>query len=130
MKQLGQLEAAVMKRLWDSERAVSVREVLEDLQPERPLAYTTVMTVLDNLHGKALVTREKHGRAWVYSAAVSRDEHTAELLDQVLAQTSDRGAALLQFLGHLSDDDRARLRSALDPGAPGEKPSEKPRTRP
>lgn len=129
MKQLGQLEAVVMQRLWAAERAVSVREVLENLQSERPLAYTTVMTVLDNLHGKGLLTREKQGRAWVYSAAVSREEHTAELLDQVLAQTSDRGAALLQFVGHLSDDDRARLRSALGAGAPGEVQAEPPRTR-
>ena len=50
MRQLGQLEAVVMDLVWAKNGPVSVREVLEDIQRERPLAYTTVMTVMDNLH--------------------------------------------------------------------------------
>lgn len=121
MRQLGQLEAAVMQRLWAADRPVSTREVLEDLQRDRNIAYTTVMTVLDNLHGKGLVGREKQGRAYLYSATVSREEHTAGLLDQVLAQSQDRGATLLHFVGQMSDEDLAELRSALahlEPPAP------------
>lgn len=113
MRQLGQLEASIMHRLWDWERPVSVREVLEDLQQSRDIAYTTVMTVLDNLHGKGLVTRQKAGRAYLYSAAVSREAHTAELMDQVLAQSADRGAALLHFVGQMSQEELHALRSAL-----------------
>ena len=121
MRQLGQLEAAVMQRLWAADRPVSTREVLEDLQRDRNIAYTTVMTVLDNLHGKGLVGREKQGRAYLYSATVSREEHTAGLLDQVLAQSQDRGATLLHFVGQMSDEDLAELRTALahlEPPAP------------
>ena len=58
MRQMGQLEAAVMHRLWDWDRPASVREVVDDLQRERKIAYTTVMTVLDNLHRKGLVHRQ------------------------------------------------------------------------
>lgn len=72
MKQMGQLEAAVMHRLWDWDRPASVREVVDDLQRERKIAYTTVMTVLDNLHRKGLVHRQKQGRAYVYTAVMSR----------------------------------------------------------
>lgn len=113
MKQLGELEAAVMQRLWQWQRPVPVREVLEDLQRERHLAYTTVMTVLDNLHGKGFVRRVKDGRAYLYSATMSREEHTAGMLDQVLAASADRGATLLHFVGHMSQEELAELRSAL-----------------
>lgn len=113
MKQLGQLEAAVMQRLWDWDRAVAVREVLEDLQKERDLAYTTVMTVLDNLHSKGFVRREKSGRAFLYSATLTREEHTAGLLEQVLSASSDRGATLLHFVGQMDESQLSELRSAL-----------------
>ena len=111
-----------MQRLWDADDPVSVRFVLEDLQRERSLAYTTVMTVMDNLHGKGLVRRHKEGRAYVYEPVLSREEHTARLLEDVLATSNDRSAALLHFVGQLDDDVLADLRAALDPdpeGVPG-----------
>lgn len=114
MRQLGQLEAVVMQHLWAGDRALSVREVLEALQRDREIAYTTVMTVLDNLHSKGLVGRQKDGRAYLYFPTVTREEHTAGLLDQVLAQSPDRGAALLHFVGQMSEHELAELRSALD----------------
>lgn len=122
MKQLGQLEATVMQRLWDWDRPVAVRDVLEDLQKSRAIAYTTVMTVLDNLHNKGFVRREKDGRAYLYAATLTREAHTATLLEQVLSESPDRSAALLHFVGHMSEDEVADLRSALasinDPEAP------------
>lgn len=114
MKSLGQLEAVVMQRLWDASEPLPVRAVLEDLQREREIAYTTVMTVLDNLHGKGVVRRHKEGRAFVYEAAQTRAAYTAGLLDDVLDSTGDRSAALLHFLGRLDEDTRAELRGALD----------------
>lgn len=112
--QLGQLEAAVMERLWSWDRPVLVREVLEDLQRDRPLAYTTVMTVLDNLHRKGLVLREKSGRAYAYLPTRSRAQHTAELMEQALSSTGDRGSALLRFVEQMSADEITKLRAALD----------------
>lgn len=113
MKQLGELEAVVMDRLWQWQHPVAVREVLEDLQTERHLAYTTVMTVLDNLHRKGFVRREKDGRAYQYVATTSREEHTADMLEQVLSASSDRGATLLHFVGQMSQAELDELRSAL-----------------
>ena len=44
MRRFGELEAAIMDRLWEWGRPVLVREVVDDLRDERGLAYTTVMT--------------------------------------------------------------------------------------
>ena len=122
MRQLGDLEAVVMDRLWSWARPVVVREVLEDLQRDRRIAYTTVMTVLDNLHRKGHVEREKDGRAYRYRAAQTREQHTAQLMDQLLSSTPDRGAVLLYFVGTMPAEEIARLREALDSSGspPGE----------
>lgn len=114
MRPLGQLEATVMERLWASESSVAVRGVLVDLQKERAIAYTTVMTVLDNLHRKGMVTREKAGRAYRYRPAYTREEHTAALMEQVLAGSGDRGAALMYFVEQMPPDEIRRLRQALE----------------
>jgi predicted transcriptional regulator len=53
------LQAAIIEPLWDAERPVLVRDVLNDLHPQRLLAYTTVMTVKDNLYRKGWLTRER-----------------------------------------------------------------------
>ena len=113
MTQLGQLEAAVMERLWTLDRPVSVRDVLEDLNRDRNLAYTTVMTVLDNLHRKGMVLREKSGRAYSYRPSRSRAGHTAELMEQALSRNPDRSTALLRFVEQMSPEELEALRLAL-----------------
>ncbi|MEJ7742726.1 MAG: BlaI/MecI/CopY family transcriptional regulator [Nocardioidaceae bacterium] len=114
MRQLGQLEAAVMERVWAGDRPVLVREVLEDLQQDRPLAYTTVMTVMDNLHKKGFLSRERQGRAYAYRAMRSREEHTAEIMEEVLATAGDRSATLLHFVESISADEMDELKAAID----------------
>jgi predicted transcriptional regulator len=59
-----------MEMLWDRGDA-TVRQVLEGMGGD--LAYTTVMTVLDRLHGKGRVKRHKKGLAWSYRAAAPRE---------------------------------------------------------
>ncbi len=118
MPPLGHLEAAVMERLWVRDRPMAVREVLEDLQQDRDLAYTTVMTVLDNLHRKGMVIREKVGRAYVYRPARSKATHTADLMEQALSTTADRGTALMHFIRQMPAEEAAELRRLLDSTAP------------
>lgn len=102
-----------MQRLWSWDRPVLVRDVVEDLQRDRQIAYTTVMTVLDNLYRKGYVTRHKEGRAYRYTATWSREQHTARLMEQALAESSDRSAALLHFVEQMPAAELARLRKAL-----------------
>ncbi len=113
MRPLGQLEDMVMQHLWSVQGPLSVREVHETLAEQRTLAYTTVMTVLDNLHSKGLVTREKQGKAYRYTPVSSRDEHTAEVLQEVLADSQDRTAALMHLVGKMDPGEAAELLSAL-----------------
>jgi predicted transcriptional regulator len=111
---LGQLEATVMSCLWSTERPMSVREVLSLVNADRDLAYSTVMTVLDNLHRKNMVLRKKSGRAWLYVPAASRSVYTAELMEQALDFSPDRGSALLRFVEQLPEAEVAQLRRVLD----------------
>ena len=111
---LGRLEAAVMDVLWDSVEPLRVRDVLERLAPQRRLAYTTVMTVLENLHRKEWVVRERDGRAYRYEPAATRDEAAAQAMRRVLDAIGDPENALLHFARSASDREVAALRKALD----------------
>lgn len=114
MRKLGELEALVMEQLWSSSEPLSVRRVLEALPDGRHRAYTTVMTVMDNLFHKGFLARERSGRAYVYRPSQSRAEHTAEVMEEALSRGGDRGAALLHFVGQLNPDEATALRALLD----------------
>jgi predicted transcriptional regulator len=114
MRQFGELEAVIMDRLWQWGRPALVREVLEDLRKERPLAYTTVMTVMENLHRKGWLRRHRDGRAWRYEPASSRSAYTAALMSNALATSTDRRTALAHFVLQMSPHDAALLQQALD----------------
>ncbi len=113
MRQMGQLEAAVMDRLWSWDHSANVRDVLEDLQRDRTIAYTTVMTVMDNLYQKGFLTRELDGRAYRYSTAESREQYTARIMEEVLSSSSDPGATLLHFVERIPATELSRLKAAL-----------------
>lgn len=117
MRAFGDLEAAVMERLWSWEAPATVREVLEDLTKQRPLAYTTVLTVMDNLHRKGFLLREREGRAYRYRPASDRAAYAAELMGEALADSGDRVGALLQFVEHIPPAEVTKLRAALDAAA-------------
>ncbi len=114
MNTLGELERAVMEQLWSADHAVSVREVHSALGSERDLAYTTVMTVLDRLAKKSVVTREREGRAWIYRPAKSRESMVADIMHTALDDHEvDRSAALMAFVDRVSPAEMALLREAL-----------------
>ncbi|MFF4398000.1 BlaI/MecI/CopY family transcriptional regulator [Streptomyces sp. NPDC001480] len=102
-----------MTRVWKWNRPVTVREVLEDLQRERSIAYTTVMTVLDNLHQKGWVRREAEGRAYRYEAVSTRAAYAAALMNDAWSQSDNPAAALVAFFGMMSDEQRRALRDAV-----------------
>ncbi|MER8113997.1 BlaI/MecI/CopY family transcriptional regulator [Streptomyces sp. NPDC094031] len=110
---LGELEDAVMTRVWKWNRPVTVREVLEDLQQERTIAYTTVMTVLDNLHQKGWVRREAEGRAYRYEAVSTRAAYAAALMNDAWSQSDNPAAALVAFFGMMSEEQRQALQDAV-----------------
>ena len=113
VKGLGELEAEVMDRIWDLGRPLTVREVLDDLSGSRPLAYTTVMTVLDNLHRKSWLVREMVNRAYVYTPTMSREQHSAQLMESALSASSDATATLVHFVASMGPDELETLSAAL-----------------
>ncbi|MFJ7195527.1 MULTISPECIES: BlaI/MecI/CopY family transcriptional regulator [unclassified Streptomyces] len=129
-RQLGDLEDAVMTRVWQWNRPVTVREVLEDLQQERSIAYTTVMTVMDNLHQKGWVRREVDGRAYRYTAVSTRAAYSAALMNEAWSRSDNPAAALVAFFGMMSAEQREALRDAMRivqpdlSGTPGSPPGE------
>jgi predicted transcriptional regulator len=112
MPALGDLEVQVMRRVWARREPVTVRDVLGDLQLERPIAYTTVMTVMGNLEKKGWLRRHAEGRAYRYEPLVSAEEYSAELMRQALAASTDRPAVLMHFIEELSEEEARALEEA------------------
>jgi predicted transcriptional regulator len=92
------LELACLKALWSLQEG-NVRAVQQVVALSRPLAYTTIMTVLDRLVRKGKLTRRKVGRAFVYSPEASRDSMRRAALRELLDGYFDGSEAeLLEFL--------------------------------
>ncbi|WP_433249527.1 BlaI/MecI/CopY family transcriptional regulator [Streptosporangium sp. CA-135522] len=90
MRRLGELESAIMERIWSYNRPASVRDVVEDLHIDREIAYTTVMTVINKLHTKGLLKRQFVGKAYIYETVSSKETHTAELMRESPASSGNR----------------------------------------
>ena len=113
MPRLGTLEAAVMDVLWSLGTSATVRDVLDVLPAQRGLAYTTVMTVLTNLHRKGMVGREPAGRAYRYRPALTREAAATASLREILDASVDPRSVLLHFAETASEEESAALRDAL-----------------
>ncbi|MEU8658626.1 BlaI/MecI/CopY family transcriptional regulator [Actinoplanes philippinensis] len=105
------LEREVMTKLWDAGEPLTVRQVHDLLSRERDLAYTTVMTVLDRLAKKGLVTQQRADRAYRYAPSQTREEMTAGVMLDALSATPDMDAALAYFVGQLPPE---ALRAAIE----------------
>jgi predicted transcriptional regulator len=92
------LELICLRALWKLDEG-NVRDVRQAIAGSRQLAYTTVMTLLERLARKGLVTRRKVGRAFVYAPVASRD--------------SIRRLALREFLECHFDGSEEQLRRFL-----------------
>ncbi|MFD3508577.1 BlaI/MecI/CopY family transcriptional regulator [Nocardia sp. NPDC058666] len=114
MRGFGDLEAVLMDRLWDRDvDATTVRELFDELTAEREIAYTTVMSTMDNLHRKGWLAREREGRAYRYWPTITREEHSARLMHEALHVGGRADLVLNHFVDRISDDEFAGLRAAL-----------------
>ena len=92
------LELLCLKALWSLGEG-NVKDVRRLVGETRPLAYTTIMTVLDRLVHKGTLTRRKTGRAFVYAPTLARDQM--------------RRAALREFLDGFFDGSEKQLLAFL-----------------
>jgi predicted transcriptional regulator len=109
----GGLEAAIMELIWRRPGPATVRDVHGELAAQRVIAYTTVMTVMDNLHRKGFLNRRLIGRAYAYQPTASQEEYAAGLMRQALAESSDHGATLAHFVAQMTDEETQELRLVL-----------------
>jgi predicted transcriptional regulator len=107
---LDSLDHAVMDFVW-ARGEVSVRDACTRFGPD--VAYTTVMTTMDRLFKKGLLTRRKVGRAFVYTAAASRaaveGAVATELVHSLLRRDGEPLPVLSSLVDAVSDRDRALL---------------------
>lgn len=122
MRGFGDLEAVIMHLVWDHASPVTVRELFDELRKERAIAYTTVMSTMDNLHRKGWLDRVKEGKAYRYAATASREEYSARLMQEALAGGGNTEAVLNHFVAQMDGDDSEVLRAVVrrlgaeDPG--------------
>ena len=82
---IGSLEADILAVVWELD-TTTVRQVYETLRERRQIAYTTVMTVMNNLVKKHLLTQDKSRIAYLYAPAIPG----REVVDTVLHSVVDR----------------------------------------
>jgi predicted transcriptional regulator len=95
-----------MRVVW-AQGDCTVRSVREQLEHDRsrPLAYTTVMTILARLHERGLLSRSKVGRGYVYRARSDERAMLHDLSDLAVDRLLEQygTAALRRFAEHLSE---------------------------
>lgn len=107
------LEQVVLEVLWASPAGMPAQDVRAAVGEPRP-AVTTVLTVLERLRAKGLVTRARQRRAFAYRATAAREQLVAAAMLAALQDSTDRALALSRFVDAVADDDLCALRRALD----------------
>src|ERR1700759_2872716 len=118
MARFGELEASIMDVVWAAAVPVRVRAVSDRLNQDRPLAFNTVQTVMENLYHKGWLTREKNGRAYWYQAVRSRDDYVGQLLSGPPSVPPDPTASLVGLVGTMDPAGGAAVRAAVDAATP------------
>jgi BlaI family transcriptional regulator, penicillinase repressor len=98
--QLGPLEERLLEALWERGHA-TVRDLVSSDGPCQDLAYTTVMTTLDRLFKKNLLSREAEGRAFRYAPRFTREELHREVAGEAFRQLMDASPASSLPLSYL-----------------------------
>jgi len=123
--ELAPLELDCMNTLWPLGEG-TVREIQQRLAPTRPRAYTTIMTIMDRLAHKGVVTRHKVGRAYLYRPNLTADQARTHAVEQVVEGFFEGSAEALA--AHLAGEapTAAPARARHDGGrVPAQKPVEK-----
>lgn len=110
---LGSLEAELLHILWNSGDWLAAPALHERLTRARPLAYTTVSTVLIRLWNKGHLERVRDGRSFAYRALHTKEQYTATRMAGLLSDLGDRPKALSWFLELLDPAERAQLKRLL-----------------
>jgi BlaI family penicillinase repressor len=97
-------ELEVLQVLWERGPG-TVREVMKVLNQERPRAYTSVMSLMNVMEEKGLLRSKPEGRAFLYSAKVSRDKVQSRMVGDLLGRVFEGSASSLVL--HLLEQSKA-----------------------
>jgi predicted transcriptional regulator len=115
-KPLTPTELEMMSIVW-KQGTCSVHQIVEELPPERQLAYTSVSTVVRILEKKGFLESVTQGRSHLYTAVVDKETYQNRTLDKLVTNLFDGSPALLvqQLIDskQLSAEDLQELRSSL-----------------
>ena len=95
---LGPLEQRLLDEVW-ARGSATVRELMENA--DLNIAYTTVMTTLDRLYKKQVLSREPEGRAFRYAARVTREDLQRAAAGQAIQELLNSGATSSLPLSYL-----------------------------
>lgn len=115
MKVLGELESQIMEIIWTQNSPVSVKNINLALSKKRPIAYTTVMTVMARLASKGILTREIKGQSYIYKPNLSRDKFIARAVHGIFSSAiSSLGEGVLaHFIKEIKKINPAKRRELL-----------------
>lgn len=115
-KTLGQLELEVLKIVWDK-RGCSVPEATEVLVKQKGYARTTILTVMQRLHKKGFLSRQKEEGVFHYYPTEKKTTVLGNLTKQFVENIFEGSpVSLVQHLasGHVSSDELMRIRQIID----------------
>jgi predicted transcriptional regulator len=114
-RRAGELSGLVLEILRQADRPLTPGQVLERLDSagSRPLAYTTVVTILSRLHDQGIADRFRAGRAYAYQAAADEAQLAGRRMRRLLDAENDRDGVLASFVDGLSARDEQVLRDLL-----------------
>ena len=114
---LGDAEMEVLQLVWDLGEA-SVSQVQDALLKSRKVAYTTVMTTMQNLTRKGFLKFRKDGASYIYRAAQEPKTVRKNMLNHLMTKVfKGSPAALIQTLAEneeLSEEERIAIRNLID----------------
>jgi len=87
-------ELEVLQVIWEQGPS-TVRQVMNVLNEERPRAYTSVMSLMNVMAEKDLLTQKPKGRAFVYSAKISQARTQSQIVKDLLGRVFDGSASVL-----------------------------------
>jgi len=112
-------EARLMTVLWDRS-AATVADIVAALEPQGPVNYSTVQTLLRILEKKGYVAHRKSGRAFIYNPVIDQQQARRHALSHLLTRLFNGSPSLLvlNILEHetMAPDELKRLKKLLDHG--------------
>ncbi len=110
---LGPLEKKVLEKIWEKEGEITVRDVWESFKDR--YAYTTILTIFQNLEKKGLICGRLKGKVKFYTACMTKDEYyRGKLIDYLREVMSEYPKAARTFFLEAMNLDESEVERILN----------------